>query len=399
MKVSFTATRLLGLTTLGIAAMASSALGYISYDSFESYSEAVFYGQASGDWTVSSSDLSVVTNKGAYTFSACTLPLTGTYDLEPGPGLLSAAHTQVLELSTEGETLTRTVSGADTTDVKTYVDTMVYLVPSDGTPDVTSDVTVQAAVFLNSDSNIVVFAGGPTRVDTNRFVVTDQTVAPETWVRLTILMDYETDEVTFGEVDQCFFKVQVNGSDLTSSEAYAAIPTAGETPSPVAGGIYLRAANAGDADETKMNSVALKGTGMIDDFVVTDQTPDFIGGEEEEPYVTWATALGATETGPTSNEDGDAYTLLEEYLMGTDPTASTSWAIETISVDGSGILTLTWSGVATDADAVTVQGAVTVDGTYNAVAGTISFDTDTYTFVSDASVAGLTSFVLVASDE
>jgi hypothetical protein len=332
------------------------------------------------------------------------LPLTGSYS-EDGGGLspISVAHTKVLDLNTGTNTIVYAVSGAQTTDVKAYLDTMVYLVPSDDIPaDIAADTSVQAGLYLDANSNIVVFAGGDTTSDTNRFVTTDQTVLPETWVRLTILMDYATDEVTFGETDQCFFKVMVNGSDLTSSGAYASIPTDGSTPTQVAGGVYLRAANPGDADVAKMNSVSLEGTGMIDDFVVTTQTPDFLAppgpqyASDGMTPLSWVTAGGYTDAG---NADSDAYTLYEEYLMGSDPDVSNSWEIETIAIDGSGILTLTWSGVETDADAVTVQGAATVGGTYSPIAGTIGFAGGTYTFTSDATVAGLGAFKLVASDE
>lgn len=398
MKGSFIVQRLLGLTVAGFAA--TSAMGYISTDSFETYDLGLFEEQDPSGWTVNSNDLSEIVGSNV-TFSACALPLTGTYDSEGAPlTTVDATHTQVLQLNTEGETIVRAVSDTDTTDVMTYVDTMVYLVPSDDTPEI-DDTSVQAAVYLNAESNIVVFCGSEAvlGVDaTNRFVATDQQILPETWYRLTITMDYATDG---DAVDQAFFKVEIDGDALTSDLGYLTVPTTG-LPAQAAGGMWFRAANVTSADNNLMNSVSLKGTGMIDDFVVTTQTPDFIGGEEEQFASDGVTPIGWVNDGSytdAANQDGDAYSLYEEYLMGSNPDVSNSWTIDTIAIDGLGILTLTWAGVATDADAVTVQGADAVDGSYSEIAGTITFDTDTYTFVSDATVAGLTAFKLEASDE
>lgn len=166
----------------------------------------------------------------------------------------------VLNLETNGKTLVRTNSAPSyflTTPV--YVDTLIKFTPSEVNPrNEDMDASVKAAVFVNASSNLVVYFRDPANGNVQKMQDTGYFVNPSQWYRLTILLSQVS--------DMPFFKVYMNGSIITNgtvldNEWYG-----------VASG------------ETSFNAVAFQGTGMIDEMVVTENTPDF-----GTPTVTWLT--------------------------------------------------------------------------------------------------------------
>ena len=155
MNVSTNNGRLLkGLVALAMVCASAQVFGAnILAETFETYTDGDPITDAS-TWSAGSSDLSTVlaTN---YTYTASTMPLSAS-----APG---TAHEQVLDLATEGDQLTNDVSTTSNpagTITNIYIDQMVYLVPSDETPySITNDLSIQAAVYLNSSSNLVILSG------------------------------------------------------------------------------------------------------------------------------------------------------------------------------------------------------------------------------------------------
>lgn len=311
MNISTTAKRLLGaVAMLGIAAVASSAYASYTYtDDFEGYTPVpkTIVGENSLDgmiWSGDAGDLSsvVATN---YTFTDAEYPIT--------PG----AHTQVLLLDTQGATLTNTPTALPA-DAIYYVDQMVYLVPSEEEPaSVTTDTSVHTAVYLNSTSNLVVYTGGNDGTN-NVFVTFTNEVLPETWMRLTVTLDFDTGD---GFTQKRYMKFAINGVDLESDSGYASI---GDEGAPNTGPWFFTA-NKNEKPTDVVASLAYQGTGMIDDVVVTDEDP--FGTTGPQYYIASVlTGLGTASPSilETVNE-GDAAEIIYTYTGGEDWGAITAF--------------------------------------------------------------------------
>jgi len=245
----------------GICALSASAVTQYIADSFENDGETPPYYAATngigikyykaqdngagvpinGAYTVAEGDASKIVNADAnnQAYSASTRPMAGV------------VSNLVLNLETEGQTLTRPVTGAPynfVTGNPVYVDTLIKFTPSEDNP-VIKDLNVKAAVFVNSVSNLVVyhgvFASVPSTTDTGI------AIDPTQWYRLTILLS---------QIEGlAFFKVYLDGEEISTASGYTA---EGGRPGP-----WFKSAS---TDNT-LNAVALQGTGMIDELVVADE--------------------------------------------------------------------------------------------------------------------------------
>ncbi|MDD4019380.1 MAG: hypothetical protein PHV28_15730 [Kiritimatiellae bacterium] len=159
-----------------------------------------------------------------------------------------AANDLVLELATEGNTLTRHVMNGTSTGrtfeaSSVYVDTLIKFTPSEDTPSISNDVKV--AVYVNVNSNLVVYHG-PESGDPVHSVFDDIFISPNTWNRLTIKLGY-VDPISF-----C--NIYLNGVALTHTNAV------GENQD-----VFLTAVGG-----NVLNAVAFQGTGFVDELVVSD---------------------------------------------------------------------------------------------------------------------------------
>jgi len=158
----------------------------------------------------------------------------------------------VLELATEGSTLTRHVIGdngvstgkAFSASAPVYVDTLIQFRPSEDTPTIGGDVKI--AVYVNVNSNLVVYHGMDGADPTNSVFETEF-INPDTWYRLTIEMT-GYDEWT----PAC--KVYLNKIQLSHANA-------------LEGGFFVTAGPGGT-----LNAVAFQGTGLVDDLAVADDS-------------------------------------------------------------------------------------------------------------------------------
>ena len=160
-----------------------------------------------------------------------------------------------LSLDTGDATLWRTNEGD-----AAYFDMVMQFNPSASAPELDEDTKI--AIYLNSASNIVVLAGdGVGGTQTN---VTETTLVPGTWSRLTIA------SVTDG------FKVTLNTNTVVGTFA-----------------------SRKDGDAT-IKSIGFKGSGALDDFVARTSDPfgtaATIGGET---YASLEQALSEAEAGDT----------------------------------------------------------------------------------------------------
>ncbi|NLF22508.1 MAG: hypothetical protein GX590_05040 [Lentisphaerae bacterium] len=268
-----------GALALALGMMMSTALAAnIAEESFEGYADDYAITNAQY-WSGGPDDLSKVVPTGI-TFTATSYPMPATN------------HSMVLQLNTEGGTLTNALSAPESFDTQNlYVDTMVQFVPSEDLPDLSADDGIKIAAYAYitevsesvATTNLAVYHGiydsfGVFSV-TNT-VVTDLPVIVGDWYRLTIELEHNND------VGAQASKISVNGIPVTNANAYSADWAANlldeEQMAPDGGDWFLSAAA---SDVTSVSTVQFKGTGYIDDLVVTKVAPVF--GEpspQAEPY-------------------------------------------------------------------------------------------------------------------
>jgi len=266
--MNLTSKRMLQFMTVcaGACALTASAQSPYVSDSFEApegsldlpiaqYKQVVTGAQSENTnyvWEATAGDAStlIATDAGNVAYSASSRPL-------------DTDTVYMLNLETEGQTLTRAVTNTPsfaTADV--YVDTLIKFTPSEDDPEIT-DPAVKAAVFVNVNSNLVVYsktAGGAGVVFTNSIIA--GTINPTNWYRLTIQMAGDGNLIALP-----VFQVYLDGQVLTHANAFDTIDTA-----PTPGGSWFISAT---TDES-LNSVAFQGTGMVDELVVADSV-DFGG--------------------------------------------------------------------------------------------------------------------------
>lgn len=252
---------------------------------------------ASG-WSGSASDISMIITKD-FDFDVINRPI------EPDGWELG---NKVLQLDTGGGMLTNAFDMADGEFPKLYLDLMVNFAISEQYPtEMLGDESSKLALFLNSHSNLVVFHGG---VDGNEevFTVLSNVVdevwvptRPGEWYRLTVEMDMAVEEIVFGDTYYySMFRTLLNG-EVIGSEVEGFEDT--DVSLPYDGGSWFRFANLGTLDPednyNKVSALSFRGTGMIDDLVLTYATPVY-----EEPLAMWwvrSVLVGSGERTPATD--------------------------------------------------------------------------------------------------
>jgi len=254
---------------VGVCALSASAAPYYYVNDTFDETDVIFYAPgASGPVTPASSGMAIDHYKATLNTSAIIVAPTNwaaaagdaskltnvTVSFSTSVGarpLEGGTRVNVLNLETEGQTLTRNLASAVNFEGSpVYVDTMIKFTPSEDTPTISTG--VKAAVFVNASSNLVVYHGAaPGGSPINTAITVPATINPDNWYRLTIMLGKFSAYTGF--------KVYINGTEITSNDGYT---ETGAQPGPW----FFNA----DPDAT-LNSVAFQGTGMIDELVVTDQ--------------------------------------------------------------------------------------------------------------------------------
>lgn len=261
--------RMLQFTTVcaGVCALSASATQYVG-DSFENNGSddfpatngmGIVYYKATNNgfgtpsvtnWVTAEGDASAIIDADAdnQAYASATRPMSGV------------VSNLLLNLSTEGQTLSRTVDGGPVTFTTTpvWVDTLIKFTASEDAPS-SSDLTdAKAAVYVDANSNLVVYHGVDGEDPTNTVI---GAISTNDWHRLTIYLGGHP-----GTMGHAAFKVLVDGTVVTSDKAYTE-----EGAEPEAGGTWFYSA----ATDTTISSVAFKGTGKVDELVVTDEEVTF----------------------------------------------------------------------------------------------------------------------------
>jgi len=262
--------RMLQFTTVcaGVCALSASATQYVG-DSFENNDSdnfpatngmGIVYYKATDNgfgtpsvtnWVTAEGDASTIIDADAdnQAYASATRPMSGV-----------VSSNLLLNLSTEGQTLSRTVNGGPITFTTTpvWVDTLIKFTASEDAPSSSDLVGAKAAVYVDAGSNLVVYHGVNDGDPTNTVIMA---ISTNDWHRLTINLGKHP------ETGYAAFKVWVDGTLKTSADAY-------EDNSEVtsANGYWFLSAVAANS---QISSVAFKGTGKVDELVVTDEEVTF----------------------------------------------------------------------------------------------------------------------------
>jgi len=224
-------------------------------ESFESEPAGTALTNMTG-WSSGDDAMAVVTNNGDYGFTDTSYPIPG-------------AHTKAVDFNAGTGAITNTFvpeAGAG----MLYLDTMLKIITGDQDPGIfTNDPSIHVGFYADAGSNYWVY-NEHRDADTQQLsLVTNMTAVDGEWVRVTVTMD--SDE-SVGPYQDNYFQVAINGDPCISPDALAS--PAYNSPT---GGSWFVLANHLQWKNVKeyVSAVELRGTGMLDDMVLTTNEPAF----------------------------------------------------------------------------------------------------------------------------
>lgn len=302
------------LTGTATAGVTNSVFGF--RDTFETYGAGNTVNKTNG-WIAATNDYAtVVSDNTVNNYSKTSLPIPGS------------SHQKVLKLDPVYDgPLSNRFEQASVTNV--YIDMMVRMNPSEPGVEssITNDTTVQVAVFLNTNGQLVVFHSQDPTGWKNRLTTLDYpTIQTGEWTRLTIAMDYLSNDDYLGDK---YFQLNVDGMVVSNAYAYedpgagTGVGGAGTT-----NGTWFPCANMGAVDQY-LSSLSLDGGALVDDLVVTNGAVTHAEGQ-----VTIFASVGSSggTIAPAGAVEVQAGTT-NGFLI----TASNWWVVSAIVTNGADI--------------------------------------------------------------
>ena len=223
-------------------------------------------------------------------------------------------HNKVLQLDTEGGTLTNALSSVVGFAAENiYVDTMIKFVPSEDKA-VIDDNGVKVAVYAyaaedGASTNLAIYHGAFT---TEGYLYTTNTITgveidASQWYRLTIILADDDGDVKDELVSQAM-QIYLNGNIVTGDNAYTGATGEAWTDvtedellaGPSASGIWFVSACSLTGNEKKqIGALQFRGTGFVDDLTVANGDP-FVSGPLGTYDVTQTVGAGGSGSDPTS---------------------------------------------------------------------------------------------------
>ena len=223
-------------------------------------------------------------------------------------------HNKVLQLDTEGGTLTNALSSVVGFAAENiYVDTMIKFVPSEDKA-VIDDNGVKVAVYAyaaedGASTNLAIYHGAFT---TEGYPYTTNTITgveidASQWYRLTIILADDDGDVKDELVSQAM-QIYLNGNIVTGDNAYTGATGEAWTDvtedellaGPSASGIWFVSACSLTGNEKKqIGALQFRGTGFVDDLTVANGDP-FVSGPLGTYDVTQTVGAGGSGSDPTS---------------------------------------------------------------------------------------------------
>ena len=228
-----------------------------------------------------------------------------------GPAQITGTNAQYLNLDTNGSELKRNIKDdgtAQALNAPLYIDTLVQFTPSESAPSVEDLDGAKLAIWLSSENGVTnLCVRGLQYSDSEisvsapvTYAITNVIPQPGTWYRLTVKAVPAVLSV-YGMVSA--FTVAIDGVDAVADKCLL-IDGAWDTIEGDEGGICTAEEKAlikankvfgamADLSQTGLTSVGFKGTGALDDFVVTDVAPDNFGPAGIDFTLTWPAGLTA----------------------------------------------------------------------------------------------------------
>jgi len=252
---------MLSLITVGLWAGSVGAQDSDGYaESFESYDDGWAITNVAG-WEATEESFIVATNY-SDNYAGGDYPIPG-------------GHTKVLRVENN---VTNAIVDGDQ-GVTNWVDIVLKPTMSEDTPALSSVEGAAVACFFNTNMNLVVYyATGYLTYDW--LEITEHPSLPigsNDWIRLTIAMNL-ADGDDFDDVAR-FYKIYLNGTVVTNASAYMSPSSTSDT-----GGSWFQS-GAPIVRTAPITNVVIKGTGYIDDLVVTNSLTLTAAGPAEPSYI------------------------------------------------------------------------------------------------------------------
>lgn len=324
-----------GAVCVGASALSATAATNYVADSFE-VSDGGSYGLAISQYKFSTETVGVdeVTNYAWFAEAndaSAIVSNDAAYASFSGDGPIAGGTAElVLNLETEGNTLSRTAGVVVASDEYVYVDTMIQFTPSDTAPTIdTADVKV--ALYVDANSNLVVRHTMYTEfvnydpVETNSVV--DGVIDPDAWYRLSIAVTRDGNET--------FCRIALDGTVIQHANAFDLEDGAANN------GTYFRSC---EADDFTLEKVSFEGTGLVDELVITDTEPDGIFTPSSVEITLFATGGNVTfdPAGPVASGATVAITATDDWKW----IASLTGPVDEAGVVASKTITTTLTAVA-----------------------------------------------------
>ena len=280
-------------------AAGANDISIVGFENYTADQTVIGYGddgQSGGTlWSCAGDDASLVKTLGGD--NAAVPAIT-----EPRP-FAGETNTKYLALDTNGSELQRAIPAAGQTIAAdgTYIDTLVQFTPSESAPTADDLTGAKLAIWLGVDSehnttNLCVAGGFYEGAELEDGIPTaapsvspktyklSGTYDPSTWYRLTVKA---IKFVEAGGSVYVGFQISIDGTPLTTdtaaydSNAMVAFGFMSAETSLLTGNLLVPSAYAA-LDDNTLTAVGFKGTGALDDFVVTTEAPTFTpaGGDD-----------------------------------------------------------------------------------------------------------------------
>lgn len=223
-------------------------------------------------------------------------------------------HNKVLQLDTEGGTLTNELTtAASFAKEAVYVDSMIKFVPSEDLA-VIDDNGVKVAVYAyaaedGASTNLAIYHGayapGGYLYTTN--TITGVEIDASQWYRLTIILADDDGDVKRELVSQAM-QIYLNGNIVTGDNAYTGATGEAWTDvtedelvaGPSASGIwFVSACSLAGNEKKQIGALQFRGTGFVDDLTVANGDP-FVSGPLGTYEVTQDVGANGSSSDPTS---------------------------------------------------------------------------------------------------
>ena len=283
-RTRFLATR--SLITIGLLACTGLAVAATTdnyAESFESYTEgdtaSNLTAVAGSAWTAAETNSVIVSTNYTYNYMGLDYPIP------------AASHALVLNVQNG---VTNTIN-AGTIALTNWLDVVINPVFFDGVPEIPAAGTV-AAVYFNTNGNPVVMHTPTNTAYAEWVTISNRTVSKDDWIRLTIVADFQTLLSPPAAQPTRLYKVYINEVALSNEVAYI-----GPQRSTTKNGSWFGNRRA-RTETDPFTNVIVKGTGYIDDLVVTSN--QIVFAEREATYIEFVNVSNTLFYGQTLADAG-----------------------------------------------------------------------------------------------